>query len=472
MNTNQSMSVVALAAALGLNVAGTGVQAQGTGAGRSQLALADLSRRQHVPDEVLVQYRAGVSEDAKSAALARAGGRFEDFLVNGSWRKDGKGDLELVKIPAGLTIAAAVRMLEADPNVEFVEPNWVYHHHAVSNDTYFINGNLWGMYGSSTSPANQFGCGAAVPWAANKLGSSSVYVAIIDEGYMFNHVDLAANAWLNPYEIAGNGRDDDGNGYVDDMRGWDFDGNNNTVFDGAGDDHGTHVAGTIGGVGGNGNGVAGVCWNVKLIGVKFLGSQGGTTANAVKAVDYVTDLKTRHGLNLVASNNSWGGGGYSQALADAITRAGNADILFVAAAGNGGSDGVGDNNDLVASYPASYSNENIISVAAIASNGTIARFSNFGPTSVDIGAPGSGIISTVPVASGKGRTATISSSYATYSGTSMATPHVSGACALYKSINPTATASQVKAAILGSATYTPSLNGRVVTNGRLNVSGF
>jgi len=165
------------------------------------------------------------------------------------------------------------------------------------------------------------------------VGKGNVYVGIIDEGYMYTHEDLAANAATNPGEIAGDGVDNDGNGYVDDVYGWDFDGNNNSVFDGAGDDHGTHVAGTIGAVGGNGKGVAGVCWSVKLMNAKFLGRRGGSTANAIKAVDYFTDMKTRHNLNLIATSNSWGGGGYSQALEDAIERANNAGILFIAAAG-------------------------------------------------------------------------------------------------------------------------------------------
>jgi subtilisin family serine protease len=295
-----------------------------------------------------------------------------------------------------------------------------------------------------------------------------VWVGIIDEGYMYTHEDLAPNAGTNPGEIAGNGVDDDGNGYVDDVYGWDFAGNNNTVFDGVNDDHGTHVAGTIGAVGGNGKGVAGVCWSVKLIDAKFLGTNGGTTANAIKAVDYLTDLKTRHAINLVATNNSWGGGGFSQALQDAITRAGNAEILFVAAAGNGGTDGVGDNNDATPSYPASYPNANVIAVASITSSGARSSFSNYGATSVDLGAPGSGIYSTLP----KKSRGTIVSSYGSYSGTSMATPHVTGAAALYAANHPGATAAQIKAAILGSTVPTDSLAGKTVTGGRLNVSGF
>jgi subtilisin family serine protease len=349
------------------------------------------------------------------------------------------------------------------PEIEYAEPNWIYQHYTTSNDPSFTNGSLWGMYGSTTSPANQFGSGAAAAWTAGKTGSSTVYIGIIDEGYMFSHEDLAANAGVNPGEIAGNGRDDDGNGLIDDVYGWDFDGNNNTVFDGTGDDHGTHVAGTIGGVGGNGIGVAGVVWNVKMLSAKFLGSRGGTTANAIKAVDYFTDLKVDGGLNIVATNNSWGGGGFSQALKDAIDRANAAGILFVAAAGNSAT-----NNDVTLSYPSGYTSANIIAVASITSTGGLSSFSQFGATTVDIGAPGSGILSTVPRSS-KGK---IISGYASYNGTSMATPHVAGAVALYASLNPGASAAQIKSAIMGSATPTASLSGKTVTGGRLNVAGF
>ena len=240
------------------------------------------------------------------------------------------------------------------------------------------------------------------------------------------------------------------------------------MFDGTGDDHGTHVAGTIGGVGGNGKGVAGVCWSVKLLSGKFLGNRGGTTDNAIRAVDYFTDLKTRHGINLVATNNSWGGGGFSQALYDAIERANAAGILFVAAAGNGGSDGVGDDNDKTPHYPSSYANANIIAVASITSTGARSSFSNYGKTSVDIGAPGSGINSTLPKSS-KGQ---VIASYGSYSGTSMATPHVTGAVALYAAQNPNATAAQIKSAILDQGTATPSMNNVTTSGRRLNVSTF
>jgi subtilisin family serine protease len=415
-----------------------------------------------VPGEVIVKFRADASQAARGAALQAAGASVRERIVTASMRRNGDAE-GLTVVHSGMGTGAAIQRLQSDPSVEYAEPNWIYRHNATSNDTYFTNGSLWGMYGDASSPANQYGSQAAEAWAANKTDCSSVYVGIIDEGYMFTHEDLAANAGKNPGEIAGNGADDDGNGYVDDVYGWDFDGNNNTVFDGTADDHGTHVAGTIGGVGGNGKGVAGVCWSVKMLSAKFLGRMGGTTANAIKSVDYFTDLKTRHGLNLVATSNSWGGGGFSQALQDAITRAGNANILFIAAAGNDGY-----NCETSSCYPAEYPNANVIAVASIASSGAINSWSNYGSTTIDIGAPGGGIYSTVPVSS-KGA---VVSGYSSYSGTSMATPHVSGAAALYAAYHPGSSAATIKNAIMSSAVPTASLSGKVVSNGRLNVSGF
>jgi subtilisin family serine protease len=193
---------------------------------------------------------------------------------------------------------------------------------------------------------------------------------------------------------------------------------------------------------------------------KFLGNRGGTTANAIKAVDYFTDLKSRHNLRIVATSNSWGGGGFSLPLQDAIGRANAADILFVAAAGNSTL-----NCDSADCFPAEYPNANVIAVASITSTGALSNFSNYGSTTIDIGAPGSGIWSTVP---GRGG----ASGYASYNGTSMATPHVSGAVALYAARNPSANAATIKTAILNSKSETASLNGKVSSNGRLNVSFF
>jgi len=264
----------------------------------------------------------------------------------------------------------------------------------------------------------------------------------------------------NPKEIPGNGIDDDGNGFIDDVYGWDFNSNDNSIYDGSNvgsvDSHGTHVAGTIGASGSNTIGAVGICMKVKIIGAKFLGPAGGSTANAVKAFDYLTNLK-KAGLKIVAINNSWGGGGYSSALYAAIERASAAGILAVVAAGNSRRD-----VDASASYPASYPNANIITVASINLDGGLSSFSNYGVSTVDIAAPGESILSTYPSSGG----------YTFLSGTSMAAPHVSGAAALWAAYHPNDSAAQIKAAILRTAVPTPSLVGKVGAGGRLNVATF
>jgi subtilisin family serine protease len=438
-----------------------GSEEAGVAARASAQATEENPGVNYLPNEVLVKFSHGLSEKGRANAMSRIGGSVAEKILTKTMQRFGDQDgIYLVHTP--MAVLEAISKLKG-VEIEFAEPNYIYNHDAVSNDTYFTNGSLWGMYGDASSPANQYGSQAAEAWAAGKTGSSSVIVGVIDEGAQWSHQDLSANFWTNPYDPV-DGVDNDGNGYKDDIHGWDFDKNDNTTYDGTVDDHGTHVCGTIGAVGGNGVGVAGVNWNVTLISAKFLGRRGGTTANAIKAVDYFTDLKTRHGLNIVATNNSWGGGGFSQGLQDAIERANTANILFVAAAGNGGSDGVGDNNDAVANYPSNYPNTNIIAVASITSSGARSSFSNYGATKVDIGAPGSGIFSTLPSSTGN--------KYGSYSGTSMATPHVSGACALYASTHPGSNAAAIKSGILNSAVATSSLSGKCVTGGRLNVSGF
>lgn len=414
-----------------------------------------------VAGEMIVKFRDGATAESRGRAMRSANATEHERIVTPAMiRRGDREGIRVMRTPGN--VQAAIAAMRNDPDVEYAEPNWIYRSDAVANDTYATNGSLWGMYGSSSSPANQFGSHAAVAWANNNTNCGSVYVGIIDEGYMYTHDDLAANAAKNPGEIAGNGIDDDGNGLRDDVYGWDFDGNNNSIFDGTGDDHGTHVAGTIGGVGGNGKGVAGVCWSVKLLNAKFLGRNGGTTVNAIKAVDYFTGLKNK-GVNIVATNNSWGGGGFSQALQDAIGRANDAEVLFIAAAGNSSV-----NCETSSCYPAEYPNANVIAVASITNTGAMSSFSNYGSSTIDLGAPGSGIWSTVPVSS-KGK---VTSGYASYSGTSMATPHVTGAAALYAATHPGASAAQIKAGILGSVVATPSLAGKTVTGGRLNVGGF
>jgi subtilisin family serine protease len=425
-------------------------------------ALNDNNGENFVPNELLVKFKPGTSNAAKDKALLRISGKVSEKILTKSMQQfNDKEGLMLVHTPlAVLEAKNKVKGVE----VEYAEPNFIYQHDAVSNDTYYTNGSMWGVLGDALNPANQFGSQANEAWANNHTGSKTVHVGVIDEGAMYNHTDLAGQIWTNPYDPV-DGIDNDGNGYKDDIHGWDFDRNDNSTFDGADDDHGTHVSGTIGAKGGNGSGVAGINWNITIITAKFLGKRGGTTANAIKAIDYITDLKTRHGLLLPATNNSWGGGGFSQSLQNAIERANSANILFIAAAGNGGGDGKGDNNNTVANYPSNYPNANVIAVAALTSTGALASYSNYGSSTVDIGAPGSGIVSTVPSRSG-------TSAYASYSGTSMATPHVTGGAALYAASNPGASAAAIKQAILSSAVSTPSLSGKCVTGGRLNVSGF
>ena len=408
-------------------------------------------------DELLVTYRAGARPAARDRALGGAAARIAERVVPAAGRR---AQVELVRLQPGQDLARATRELEADPAVAYVEPNWTYRHQATSTDPRYTSGELWGMGGPATTPASPYGSNAAAAWAAGRTGSTTVYVGVIDEGIQYTHPELSGQL-RNPGEIAGNKIDDDRNGYVDDVHGWDFAHDNASVYDGgakgSADDHGTHVAGTIGAKA-NGSGVVGVNWKVRLISAKFLTADGGTAADAIKAIDYFTDLKKR-GVNIVATNNSWGGGGYSRALRDAIERANQANIVFVAAAGNGGDDGVGDDDDAAPSYPASYPGSNIISVAAITRSGARPSFSNYGRTSVDLGAPGASILST-----------TAFNGYSTYSGTSMATPHVTGAVALYASVHPGATDTATKAALLSSARPTPSLRTKTVTGGRLDVN--
>jgi len=316
---------------------------------------------------------------------------------------------------------------------------------ATPTDTYYDL--LWGLDNDGQSSGTvDADIDAARAWEIT-TGSSSVIVAIIDTGVDYNHVDLAANIWTNSGEIAGNGIDDDGNGYIDDIYGYDFANDDSDPMDDQG--HGTHVAGTIGAVGDNGIGVAGVAWNVQIMALKFLDSSGsGYTSDAVRALDYAV----QNGAQV--SNNSWGGGGYSSTLLNAIMRAREEGHIFVAAAGNNSSD-----NDINPSYPANYSADNIISVAATDRNDQLASFSNFGEMTVHLAAPGVDIASTY-----------LNNQYAYMSGTSMATPHVTGVVALVLSEHPDWTYSQVIDSILDSADSLDSLESKTITGGRLNAA--
>ena len=473
--------------------------------------LGGASTLSHAPGEILLQFAHGVGDSARAEALASVSGQAVE-VVRGDLPGQIDGHLLRVELPTGVTEEQAIEVLSRRPEVEFAEKNWTVSIDAVSNDTGYTNGSLWGMYGDQTPVKNAFGSQAGEAWAAGATGSTKVAVGVVDTGIAYTHIDLYLNTWLNQGEIplsfrssltdvdadglitfrdlnhsanaswvtdinrnaridAGdllndrrweNGIDEDGNGYRDDLIGWDFVNNDNDPWDDNG--HGTHVSGTIGAKGGNGTGVAGVAWDVQLVGLKFLAADGsGAISNAVKAMDYYTAAsKKAVGQDFVATNNSWGGGGYSSAMQGAIDRAAKEGILFVAAAGNSAI-----NTDKTANYPSSYSTlasagyEAVISVGAITSTGGLASFSNFGATTVDLGAPGVSIYSTLA-----------NGSYGTMSGTSMAAPHVTGAIALYAAQDAGATAADIRDALLGSAIATTSLVGKTATGGRLDAEAM
>ena len=370
-------------------------------------------------------------------------------VANG-WETSSLGEGFLSLRAPGAGVGDVLGWASRTAGVLYAEPDFVIAPKAVPNDPSFTQ--LWGLNNSGQS-GGVVDADIDAPEAWNTTtGSRSVVVAVIDTGVDYTHPDLAANAWRNPGETAGDGIDNDGNGYVDDVYGWDFANNDANPMDDNG--HGTHVSGTIGAVGNNGVGVAGVSWQVSIMGLKFLSASGsGSTSAAIAAVNYATRMRRDFGINVVASNNSWGGGGFSTALRDAIDAGGRAGILFVAAAGNEAT-----NIDTTPSYPAGYTSTSIISVAATDRSNRLASFSNVGVTNVDLAAPGASIYSTLP-----------NNRYGTYSGTSMATPHVTGAVALLAAARPAATATELRSAILAGTQPVASLAGKVATGGLLNV---
>lgn len=331
------------------------------------------------------------------------------------------GDYVLVSSPSKSSLSLSSE-LKVSPEVAFAEPNFLYR--AIGQESFDTPqdpsfGKLWGLSNTGNNEPDKPGTGysgvqgkagadvdAERGWQITK-GSKKVLIAVIDTGIDYNHPDLKNNMWTNEKEIPGNNKDDDGNGFVDDIHGWNAFAKNGNPMDGQ--SHGTHCAGTIGAQHNNGIGVSGVMDEVSLMAVKFLSDEGsGSLADAVIAIDYATKM------NVDIMSNSWGGGGFSQSLFDVITTAKNKGILFVAAAGNDAS-----NNDVRASYPATYQVDNVVSVASHTVNDEISSFSNYGKRTVHVAAPGSNILSTTP-----------NNTYKVMSGTSMATPHVSGVLGL------------------------------------------
>ena len=415
--------------------------------------------------EVLVIYEEGQAEEARQRAEAAGYEVLEDYEP---------GHFLRCVPQEGVAIARAlfnVPQIAASDAVQVIEPNYIVsiprppgeQPEVQAADRGFRRGGkpeaqaatpddprfseLWGMSNIH----------APVAWGA--VHETPVVVGVIDTGVDYEHEDLADNMWKNPGESGDgketNGEDDDGNGIADDVFGAKFE---NGV--GSGDpmddnEHGTHCAGTIGAVGNNGKGVVGVNWTVQIMALKFLTASGsGTTNDAIRCIDYAIAQK-ENGVNLKVLSNSWGGGGRSQALADAITRAEQAGILFVAAASNDGED-----NDEFSNFPSNYPNENVLAVAAINPSDGLAPFSNFGATTVDIGAPGVDILSTVP-----------DNGYEEFNGTSMATPHVAGAAALALNHpeHRNKSAVEIKGLLMSKARPLSSLLGKCVSGATLDI---
>lgn len=389
-----------------------------------------------VVGELIVRFADNASPGQERTAVDQADATISEQVSN---------DLinaAVVKVEPGTSLDEVIDSLEQSKKVLYAEPNYIVHAFDTPNDPLFSD--MWNLLNDGM---NGYSSGADInatsAWDQSK-GSCDVVVAITDTGIDSSHPDLSSNIWFNAGETASNGVDDDGNGYVDDVNGADFINGDGNPYDDHG--HGSHVAGTIGAVGNNSVGVVGVNQRVRLMGLKFLDADGfGTTADAIRAIEYATE----NGADVI--NASWGGGGYERALHEAI-RATSA--IFVAAAGNSG-----ENNDYYPQYPASFNEPNVISVAASTSADTLASYSNYGVLEVDLAAPGSNILSTVP------------GGYATFSGTSMATPHVAGAAALMLSTKTDATPDQIRSAMMSSAYQAPDLQGLVASGGRLNVAG-
>ncbi|WP_445302029.1 S8 family serine peptidase [Microcoleus sp. K1-B6] len=406
------------------------------------------------PGELLVKLKLGAGNEAIQSAFEVNEAISIENLVPPSQQLSSAprrlAQWRVVNFAADADLLQVQTTLANDPRIEAVQLNYLESINAVPDDTQFSE--LWGLNNTGASGGtSDADIDAPEAWDT-ATGSSSVIVAVVDSGVDYNHEDLAANMWTNSGEIAGNGIDDDGNGYTDDVRGYDFANNDSDPMDDNG--HGSHVAGTIGAVGNNNLGVAGVNHTVRIVPLKFISAGGtGSVANAARAIRYATDK----GADVI----NYSAGGYrpsdfdprSDVRYDAIADAHDAGVLFVAAAGNDAND-----NDTNPLYPASFDLPNVVSVAATNRNDGLWSSSNFGATTVDLGAPGSSILSTVP-----------GNNYAVYSGTSMAAPHVAGTAALLLAQDPTLSVTQLKNSILSNVDLLPSLAGRTATGGRLNL---
>lgn len=403
-------------------------------------------------DSIIVKYKSNATKEMRKQARSLVKAKITDLNkdeLDDSYTSLLSGRLAKFKV-SGMSTKDAIALLKSHQAIEYVEPDYQVSIARTPDDPRFDE--LWGLNNDGqTGGTADADIDAVEAWDIS-TGSRDVVVGVIDTGIDYSHSDLASNMWVNSSEIPGDGIDNDGNGFIDDVHGINAITDSGDPMDDEG--HGTHVSGTIGASGGNGIGVVGVNHEVSLVGCKFLDAAGnGSTSDAIKCIDYMVSLKNS-GVNLRVLNNSWGGGGYSQALADAIASSEAADLLFVAAAGNDTID-----NDVNPHYPSNYENASVLSVASTDQTDGISWFSHYGLTSVDMGAPGNAILSTTP-----------GESYASYSGTSMATPHVAGAAALVLSINPELSTQELKDLLMNSGDANAALQGVTVAGTRLNVN--
>ena len=398
--------------------------------GRRAVAAANIFEGVNVAStESLMTF---ADENEGITPLSANGADVDTEPSKGAFVEEQTGVYEIVKLNlAGQDVLDAIEILKENPQVVYAEPDYLYTPAAEPNDSYW--GSQWDMRNIQAPEAWEIA-----------TGSADVVVGVIDSGMDYDHEDLANNIWTNPGEIPGNGIDDDGNGYIDDVHGWDFFHDDSDPEDNYG--HGTHVAGTIGAATNNGIGVAGINWNVKIAALKYwdINEMTGKGSTTVRAVQYATKE------NIPILNNSYGGNGYDASAYLAIAQYPG---LFVASAGNDAS-----NNDLISHYPSGYQLSNIISVANTNIMNSLSSSSNYGPNTVDIGAPGSDIYSTF-----------LDDGYRYASGTSMAAPHVTGAAALLKSYRPELETRDLKKIILESGDDMPWLADKIVTGKRLNL---
>ena len=426
----------------------------------------------HVPGEVIVKLKSGMAKSFLSRKNLYSADVKEVMNLT-------MGEVAVLRVPQTKSLKSVIAQIAKDDAVEYVEPNFIYKAidsvetlesklYNARTPNYISNltsdpkfGDLWGLVNTGNNePAGSRGnsapsgiagvdVNAINAWSITK-GSKNVKIAVIDTGVDYNHPDLKANIWTNTAEANGKpGVDDDGNGYVDDIHGYDFANNDGDPMDGNG--HGTHCSGTIAAEHDNGVGIAGVMAQAQIVGIKFLTDQGsGSTADAIKAIDYATKI------NVDIMSNSWGGGGFSQVLKDSIVAAKNAGIVFTAAAGNSATD-----NNSQPHYPSNYDVDNVISVAANNYNDELAFFSCYGSKTVHVAAPGRNILSTTP-----------NNSYDVYSGTSMATPHVTGVVGLYISQYGRTDVKQLRDNLMKSSIYARSYGRKTIGKGRVDAYNF